>query len=588
VRELLWLMRARFGSGAAGVAINLPPRLDSVSPSSGVTAGGTTLTLSGNNFDGRPMAVTVGGVAATSVARVSSTQATCVSPAGVAGAVDVAISTPGGTATKAGAFLYLASAPTVTGVSPSTGPTAGGQSVTITGTSFTGATSVTFGGVPATSVIVVGPTSITCVTPAGAAGLQTVAVTTPSGTGSNGSVYTYVAAPTVSSVTPSIGPLAGAQAVTITGTNFVGVTSVTFGGAAATSVVVVGPTSITCVTPAGSAGAASVAVTATGGSGANGSAYTYQAAPTVTSVTPDAGRSNQTQSVTITGTDFTGATAVTFGGVAATSVSVVGPTSITCTTPTGTAGATSVQVTTPAGSGSASAYFYLDSSSLELWYRPDMGLSQSGNRVSAWNNQSGSSDTNRNLSQGTGANQPRYSATNASFNNKPTIGTSTSTDEDFYMDSGTFAASFSATCTVYHVFRMPSGYANNTALRWGSATYANAPSFVLDTGGTSYQSNDGANLLSVSAGFTTNTVYVVCSVYNGASGATYVSRYNTAGATGDAGSTTPNFLHTGTIPGFASRFEEAEIIAFSSAHGSAKRQEIMNYLGSRYGVSITA
>lgn len=108
MRELLWLMRARHAAGAGGVAINIPPRLDAVSPTSGTTAGGTALTLTGNSFDGRPLSVSVGGAAATSVTRVSATQVTCVTPAGVAGAADVAISTPGGTATRSGAFTYNA------------------------------------------------------------------------------------------------------------------------------------------------------------------------------------------------------------------------------------------------------------------------------------------------------------------------------------------------------------------------------------------------------------------------------------------------------------------------------------------------
>lgn len=322
---------------------------------------------------------------------------------------------------------------------------------------------------------------------------------------------------------------------------------------------------------------------------ARSQAVAAQPAPTVTSVSPDAGRSNQTQSVTITGTNFTGATAVTLGGNAATSVSVVNSTTITCTTPTGTAGAATVAVTTPGGTGSASAaYFYLDATSLELWFRPDMGLSQTSNRVSAWNNQSGSADANRNLTQATGALQPRYTASNASFNSKPTVGTLTASNEDLYLDSGTFVASITAACTVYHVFRLPSGYGNNIALRWGNAAYSNAPSFVVDTGGTTYQSNNGSNFLSVAAGITGNTVYVACSIYNGVSGETYLSRYNTTAATGNAGSTTSNFLHTGTIPSFASRFEEAEIIAYAGVHNAAKRQEIMQYLGTRYGVSVVA
>ena len=64
--------------------------------------------------------------------------------------MDVAVTAPGGTGTGTGAFTYVAGPPTVTSVSPNSGPAAGGTSVTITGTNFTGATAVTFGGTAAT------------------------------------------------------------------------------------------------------------------------------------------------------------------------------------------------------------------------------------------------------------------------------------------------------------------------------------------------------------------------------------------------------------------------------------------------------
>jgi hypothetical protein len=77
-------------------------------------------------------------------------------------------------------------------------------------------------------------------------------------------------APTLTSISPNVGGISGGAAVTLTGTNFTGATGVTIGGVACTSVVVVSATSITCVTPAGSAGDASVVVTTPDGSnGAN-------------------------------------------------------------------------------------------------------------------------------------------------------------------------------------------------------------------------------------------------------------------------------------------------------------------------------
>ena len=88
--------------------------------------------------------------------------------------------------------------------------------------------------------------------------------------------------PTVTSVSPNNGPVAGGTAVTITGTNFATGATVTFGSTAATSVVVVSSTTITAKTPAGSAGAVTVTVTVSGQSGSLANGFTYVVAPTVT------------------------------------------------------------------------------------------------------------------------------------------------------------------------------------------------------------------------------------------------------------------------------------------------------------------
>lgn len=83
--------------------------------------------------------------------------------------------------------------PAVTGVSPSSGPTAGGTAVTVAGTNFTGATAVSFGGTAATSFTVASATSITAVSPTHAAGTVDVTVTSASGTSSTGTAdqFTY-------------------------------------------------------------------------------------------------------------------------------------------------------------------------------------------------------------------------------------------------------------------------------------------------------------------------------------------------------------------------------------------------------------
>ncbi|MDQ6967160.1 MAG: autotransporter domain-containing protein [Mariprofundaceae bacterium] len=81
---------------------------------------------------------------------------------------------------------------TITSITPSSGPVAGGTNVTITGTNFTGAPAVTIGGAAATGVVVVNATSITATTPVGTAGARDVAVTTQVGTATNMGLFTYV------------------------------------------------------------------------------------------------------------------------------------------------------------------------------------------------------------------------------------------------------------------------------------------------------------------------------------------------------------------------------------------------------------
>ena len=124
--------------------------------------------------------------------------------------MDVTVTTPAGTSSTAGTgndYTYDAviPAPTVTSLNPTHGPAGGGNSVTITGTGFTGATSVHFGANAATGVTVVNATTITANAPAGTQGTTVdVTVTTPAGTSSTagtGNDYTYDAVVTPSNIT---------------------------------------------------------------------------------------------------------------------------------------------------------------------------------------------------------------------------------------------------------------------------------------------------------------------------------------------------------------------------------------------------
>src|SRR5437764_10091501 len=153
--------------------------------------------------------------------------------------------------------------PTVTSVEPKAGPAAGGTSVTITGTKFTGATAVKFGSTAATSFTVNSATSITATSPAGT-GTVDVTVTTPAGTSAISEADRFAYGPTVTKVEPNVGPAAGGTSVTITGTKFTGATAVKFESTTATSFTVTSATSITATSPAGTGTVDVTVTTATG------------------------------------------------------------------------------------------------------------------------------------------------------------------------------------------------------------------------------------------------------------------------------------------------------------------------------------
>jgi Autotransporter beta-domain/Bacterial Ig-like domain (group 3)/IPT/TIG domain len=355
------------GTGTAGNAYQYlvaAPTVTSVLANTGSINGGTVVTVSGTNFVQGGTTVSFGGVTvpAGNVVFQSSSTLLVTTPAHAVGTVDVVATTTAGTGTGTGLFTYVTQAlPTVTAISPNSGNTAGGTTVQISGTHFSGATSVTIGGSPATFVVVSGDSTITAKTPAHLPGAVDVVVTTPAGTsGTTGAgLYTYVAgAPTVTAINPANGPIAGGTAVTITGTNLLNATNITIGGNALTAVTVVDATTIKGTTPGHAAGAVNVAVTTPAGNGIGTNLFTYinpvSLAPTVTSVSPGTGVPAGGTTVTITGTNFTNATTVMFGGTNAAFFSVISSTSITARSPAGS-GTVHVTVTTANGTSATGA-----------------------------------------------------------------------------------------------------------------------------------------------------------------------------------------------------------------------------------------
>lgn len=227
-----------------------------------------------------------------------------------------------------------------------------GTTVTINGSNFSTTpadNSIKFNGMNAI-VLSSNATSITAKVPLSATS-GTISVALGCNIATSSSNFTITPpAPSITSFAPTSGKVG--SVITITGTNFNLTTAVSFGGTAATSFNIVSPTTITAVVGSGTSG--SVALTTPGGS-ASLNGFTFIPPPTITAFNPPSSAIGAT--ITITGTNFTGATAVTFGGTAATSFNIASPTSITAVVGAGSSG--SIAVTTPGGTASLAGYTFI-------------------------------------------------------------------------------------------------------------------------------------------------------------------------------------------------------------------------------------
>lgn len=220
-------------------------------------------------------------------------------------------------------FTAATTAPDITGLNPTSGTTAGGDSVIITGTNFgTTEDTVAIGGttVSASNVTWTSNTSITFTTPSHAAGAVYVVVTNATTGLSSGSsdaqaAYTYVvpvSTPTISSLSPYHGAAAGGYQVEINGSNF-GTSSgatVNWGGSSVTATWVSSSLIRVPSIPSGTAGGSANVTVTVGGVTSAAVSFSYDSAttdasvPTITNLNPNSGRPDVDVLVTITGTNF--------------------------------------------------------------------------------------------------------------------------------------------------------------------------------------------------------------------------------------------------------------------------------------------
>lgn len=248
----------------------------SLAPSSGSTAGQTTVVISGTNLS-NASSVRFGLNTATITANTATT-VTVHSPAG-AGAVPVTVTTPGGTSLPA-TFFYTP-LPIITGINPACGSSAGGNTVVITGQNLGAATTVSFGATDVTGPFTPNTAGSVSVTAPAGTGAVAVSVATAGGT-VDGLAYSYCAALAAGDIvlTPATGPTDGNNMISITDVNggLACATGVSIGGSPA-PFFVVSDTELDVIVPAGTGATAAVIVTTCAGATTATATYAYVAPP---------------------------------------------------------------------------------------------------------------------------------------------------------------------------------------------------------------------------------------------------------------------------------------------------------------------
>ncbi|MBL7992345.1 MAG: T9SS type A sorting domain-containing protein [Candidatus Kapabacteria bacterium] len=297
------------------------PNISAVAPI--VVGSGATVLISGSNFIGVTR-VGIGSVTASTYSVLSPTRITAVLPAsvvadpGFVNAVSVALSvTAQGGSTASVTTLTYVLPPTITNFFPVLGTP--GTPVRIIGTRFGGTLyntppTVTFGGVPAQTVIINSPTDITAIVPRNAT-TGSLRVVTPGGTAATISTFTFIPPPRITDIAPSVAP--EGTLVTVSGTGFLQVSEVRFGGVK-TQFTLNNSNRLTAVISTGATGFVEIFTPA--GIITSATVFTFAPPPLITKATPPILGTGAT--LELEGFGFVAIPEVRFGNVTAAEVTV--------------------------------------------------------------------------------------------------------------------------------------------------------------------------------------------------------------------------------------------------------------------------
>lgn len=229
---------------------------------------------------------------------------------------------------------------------------------------------------------------------------------------------------------------------------------------------------------------------------------------------------------------------------------------------------------------SAAAWSPAQLTGLHTWLRPDADyVTLVGGVVSAWADRSGNGEAARNAVQPTAGLRPAYSATNAAYNNQPTI------DFPTGQAIGTvdWAASLAQPYTLVCAFNPGSTGNTQVAIDSNDATLTRRTALSHNAG--DHVQAYAGTLLATSATYDASP-RIALVVYNDASSEVYVNDSATPAASGACGTSAVQGIAIGTLcdgSSFPLLGSIAEIVICAGALGATERGALFAYMGARYG-----
>lgn len=232
---------------------------------------------------------------------------------------------------------------------------------------------------------------------------------------------------------------------------------------------------------------------------------------------------------------------------------------------------------------SSAAWVPTDISGIQFWVKADTGITLNSTTVSGWADQSLTGDSNKNLAQGTAAAQPTYNSSDAGYNGQATL----SFDSGDYMVSGTWSSSLAQPATHYLVGSTAvNGAADPLATDGIDASNRQSISGLIGTGKWTIYAGSAAVTVPTT---TTVAKHVVCASFAGVSSAVYVDTYSAAEVSATPGTHSLTGVTVGARYSGSNQWagKIAELIIYSGTHTEEQRRVVMQYLGTKYGITIT-